>query len=102
MAHLVSENATRKALLLGFADTEEDAVLFLLEMANQSALVTSKQGNRRYGVLFLTVSDGIVKDIDLDDTGAGWCSTCFGTEVVELPGGSTKACPDCMGTINIA
>ena len=96
VAHLVSATAISKAMVMGFADTEEEATACILDMAHRSALTSSLLGNRRYGVLFLRVDGGVVQNIHLDEESGGWCSECFGTEVTEFPDGSTVPCGMCQ------
>lgn len=97
VASQVAPKATDKVRLLGFAEDEADAVDFLLDAAAHSARVTSHQGNRRYGVLFLTIIGGVVRDITLDEYASSWCEQCMNTEIVYDSRGETHACTACSG-----
>lgn len=95
MASQVTPEAVQKIRMLGFVESEAEGVEFLLSAARRSAMVTSTQGNRRYGVLFLSVLGGLIVDVRLDEQATSWCETCMNTEIEYDSLGETHPCSSC-------
>ena len=85
-----------KAIRLGVARTEEEAVEVLTLVTDRAALVTSPHGNRRYGDLFFKIDAGVVMDVEIVGDGE-FCATCHNTGIVDVYPRGTEVCPDCGG-----
>lgn len=98
IAKTATNESVREVLRLGFADTEDEGLMFLLDCAERSARCTSAQGNRRYGALYLQVDAGVVTGVQIDDSIPYWCGRCLNTEVVLNEFGESIPCPECRTT----
>jgi hypothetical protein len=90
----VTEAVVSEAMTLGLAEDRAEARRMVMTIAERSAVVTDKRGNRRCGSFYLTVSGGVVTGLVLRAGVVHWCDACLDAGVVMVPDGSI-ACPEC-------